>query len=88
MVEAADRVRINSLREGDLFGTIEPFRPIIDGTEYTSQPLTMFKNGEWHTDKEIIIGTTQEEMSYIHALFETSGLPFPKSLFEVRFFDV
>ena len=72
-----------SLRDGDFFGGIEPFRPVIDGTEYKAQPLTLFKNGLWQTHKEVIIGTNQEEMSYVDSVLEGTGLPFPKRLFEV-----
>lgn len=75
---------IDSLREGDLFGAIEPFRPVIDGLEYKGQPLTLFKKGMWQSDKELMIGTVQEEMAYIQAIFENMDLPLPRSLFEVK----
>ena len=75
---------INSLIENDLFGAIEPFRPVIDGIEFRAQPLTLFKNGMWQTDKELIIGTAQEEMAYIEALFEKANINLTCRLFKVR----
>ena len=72
-----------SLAEDDLFGAIEPFRPVIDGTEFTAQPLTLFKNGQWHSHKELIIGTTNEEMAWIEAVFTSIETPMSKKLFEV-----
>ena len=73
----------NLLIEGDLFGAIEPFRPVIDGIEFMDQPLNLFKNGKWQTHKELMIGTNQEEMAQISAFFEDIGLPLPKAVFEV-----
>ena len=72
------------LKDGDLFGAIEPFRPVIDGEEFKDQPLNLFRNGLWQTHKEVIIGTNQEELAQISAAFESIGIPLPKSLFEVR----
>ena len=71
------------LLEGDLFGAIEPFRPVIDGIEFTDQPLNLFKTGKWQAHKELMIGTNQEEMAQISAFFESLGIPLPKALFEV-----
>ena len=73
----------SSLVEGDLFGAIEPFRPVIDGVEFTAQPLTLFKNGLWHSQKELIIGTTHEEMAWVQAVFNSINFPLPKAIFNV-----
>lgn len=70
--------------EGDFFGAIEPFRPVIDGTEFTDQPLTLFKTGKWQNHKEFLLGFNQDEMAYISAFFQDLNLPMPKFLFEVR----
>jgi len=74
------------LTEGDLFGAIEPFRPVIDGVEFKAQPLTLFKNGLWQSHKELIIGTTNEEMAWVEAVFDSIGFVLPQFLFEVNSF--
>jgi len=71
------------LLEKDLFGALEPFRPVIDGNEFGDQPLNLFKSGQWQTHKELIVGINQEEMAQISAFFEDLGLPLPKAVFEV-----
>nr|XP_039265750.1 crystal protein-like [Styela clava] len=68
---------------------MEPFRPYIDGTEYIGQPLELFREGKWQTNKPIILGTNAEEVAVIkyiipipneyifrglnEALFESAG---------------
>lgn len=49
----------------DIWGTIEPFRPIIDDVEYTKQPMDSFRDGDWHTDKGLVIGTNTQELEMI-----------------------
>ena len=83
LVDAISQMLPASLADGDMFGAIEPFRPVIDGTEFRAQPLTLFKNGQWQSHKELIIGTTSEEMAWVEAVFTSIGIPLPKRLFEV-----
>ena len=83
LVDAISKILRASLADRDMFGAIEPFRPVIDGTEFRAQPLTLFKNGQWQSHKELIIGTANEEMAWIEALFTSIGFKLPKSLFEV-----
>ena len=59
---------IKSLLDIELFNGIEPFRPIVDGDEFTNQPLNLFKNGKWNKEKELIVGSNSEEMSYVSAV--------------------
>ena len=72
------------LLEGDLFGAIEPFRPVIDGVEFIDQPLNLFKAGLWQNHKEFLSGFNQDELAHVSAFFQDLGLPLPKILFEVR----
>ena len=71
------------LAERDFFGVFEPFRPVIDGLEYTDQPLALFRDGLWQTHKEVMIGFNEHEMAFVNAFFEDIGLPLPKAVFEV-----
>lgn len=45
-----------------VFEAVEPFRPYIDQDEFTDQPMTLFKDGNWNTHKPFIIGTNREEL--------------------------
>lgn len=45
-----------------VFEIVEPFRPYIDQIEFTDQPMTLFKNGKWNTQKPFIVGTNKEEL--------------------------
>lgn len=55
-IQASDVTRLNMLN------VVEPFRPYIDGIEFTDHPMTMIKDGKWNTNKPFIIGTNQEEL--------------------------
>nr|XP_039274012.1 crystal protein-like isoform X1 [Styela clava] len=46
----------------DFYQFVEPFRPIIDGDEFTKQPIERFKEGNWQKHKPIISGTNSEEL--------------------------
>jgi len=46
---------------GDVWTSIEPFKPVIDGQFLKGQPLELFRDGMWSTEKEIIIGTNSDE---------------------------
>ena len=49
----------------NIFNVVEPFRPVIDD-EFTEQPLTYFRSGKWQHEKEVIIGTTTQEVAKLH----------------------
>ena len=51
-----------------------PYRPILDEDEFTHQPLTFFMNEMWKVDKDIIIGTTSDEMAFIKVKYENETL--------------
>ena len=72
---------ISCLLNGEFFNGIEPFRPIVDGVEFTDQPFELFKQGMWNTDKSLVIGVNEQEMSYVSAVLR--NIPIPKNLFEV-----
>jgi len=64
-------LRARLIPQGDIFSLVEPYRPIIDGEMFTDQPINIFRDGLWHTDKELIIGTTTQEMAYVNSVFDT-----------------
>ena len=77
------RMMVQGFRDRNIFNLVEPFRPIVDGTVIKDQVLASFERGEWHTDKELIIGTTLQEMAGVSTAFQDIGLSFPLRLFEV-----
>ena len=64
------------------FDIAQPYRPILDGVEFTQPPLDFFKSGAWKMDKELIIGTTSDERAQIKVLFENRTMT--KQMFIVR----
>nr|XP_002120910.2 uncharacterized protein LOC100180803 [Ciona intestinalis] len=76
------KVMVRSLLQRELFNGIEPFRPYIDGVDFSDQHMKLFQEGKWNTDKEIIFGTNNEEMIYASALFHGVGLTLSKLLFQ------
>ena len=77
IVEKTNNVR-KAAGMRDIRTAIEPFRPIVDGEEFTEQPLSMLQNGDWNTNVDIIIGTNREEMWNVKTLFK--GIPVFKSV--------
>ena len=54
----------------DLFTVLETFAPVIDGEEFTQDPIQYFQNGGWQNNgKNVIIGSNSEEMSLVSAQF-------------------
>lgn len=62
-----------SVLAGDGWSGVEPFRPIIDGIEFTDQPLTLFQAGKWNTDKEYIIGANTQEVEVLQYYIPIGG---------------
>ena len=77
------KVMVRSLLQRELFNGIEPFRPYIDGVDFSDQHMKLFQEGKWNTDKEVIFGTNNEEMIYASALVHGVGLTLSKILFQV-----
>lgn len=50
-----------SSAEGSHIYLEETFFPIIDGEDITDFPVNLLKAGEWHKDKDMIIGVNTEE---------------------------
>lgn len=46
-------------------GLVEPFRPIIDGNEFTDHPLHLYRDGKWNSAKDMIVGVATEELATI-----------------------
>lgn len=67
---AATNVQVNAFRERDVFGLVEPFRPVIDGVEFTDQPMELFQDGKWNNEKTIMIGSTTDELAQTIKIFE------------------
>jgi len=45
----------------ELQDEILPYRPILDGDEFTRPPLEFFQSIAWNTDKKFLIGFVAEE---------------------------
>lgn len=43
-------------------GMIEPLRIILDGEEFNANPLKSFESGNWNLGKQVIMGTTVDEV--------------------------
>lgn len=66
-----NRLRAALIPLGDIFSLVEPYRPIIDGKMFPDQLLNAYRDGNWQSDKEMIIGTTTQEMAYVNSVFDT-----------------
>nr|XP_002127916.1 cAMP-regulated D2 protein-like [Ciona intestinalis] len=62
------KVMMGNMASGDFYGFIEPFAPVIDGVEFTQQQADAFAAGEWHTDKNVVIGTDFQELYLVSAM--------------------
>nr|XP_039252462.1 crystal protein-like isoform X1 [Styela clava] len=71
-----------ALLNGDVDTLIEPYRPLIDGVEFTKQPLALFKDGKWNSEKNMIVGVTTEELEDIQ-FYLPENLTVGRSLFTV-----
>ena len=76
-------VQIEAFRRRDLWGVVEPFRPVIDEVHLVGQPLKLFMEGRWNKDKEFMVGTTEDEMARTY--FRFREIPLDWILFEVGF---
>merc|ERR1719427_2159344 len=63
-------LRARLIPKGDIFSVVEPYRPIIDGVMFKDQPMNSFRDGAWHSHKELIIGSTTQEMAYVNSVYE------------------
>ena len=60
----------------------EPYRPVIDGVEFSQQPLEYFSQLRGQLNKDIILGTTSDEMAFIKLMYEEKKVT--KEMFKVR----
>ena len=68
LVKVANRIRLRSVANADLYTAVEPFSPVLDGSEFTFDPIQYFENGGWHgNEKNVILGTNIDEMAFISA---------------------
>ena len=74
-------VQIEAFRRRDLWGVVEPFRPVIDEVHLVGQPLKLFMEGRWNKDKEFMLGTTEDELAW--AVVGFRNFPLRWNLFEV-----
>ena len=50
-------------------GASQPYRPILDGVEFTQNPFEFFESTSLSSDRRIIIGTTADELAPIKLVF-------------------
>lgn len=61
--------------ESQLSVLLETSTPMIDGAEFSTNPLQMLENGEWASDKDIIIGHTNGEVNtFLYTEFTREGV--------------
>lgn len=65
LIAQSYKMRALNLINLDILGTIEPFRPVIDGIEFTDIPMKLFQQGIWNKEKHVIMGATTEEMYFV-----------------------
>ncbi|XP_077975514.1 acetylcholinesterase-like [Styela clava] len=71
----------------DLWSTVEAFRPVLDGVEFTKQPFEMFQEGTWNTEKDLIVGTNTNELEIIQFYIPEQGpggkpIPFTEAMYD------
>ncbi|XP_039274384.2 crystal protein-like [Styela clava] len=69
LVNAMMKVMAEEFSSLNFFQFIEPFRPVIDGVEFTKQPIQLFKEGRWQKHKPIMIGTNSQELALLQFLW-------------------
>ena len=72
LVKAHDFVVENS--SVTFFDRTQPYRPILDGVEFTDPPLKYFQSAKFGSDLKIIIGTTSDEAASIKVDFENETM--------------
>lgn len=89
--QALPKVMVRSLvKDQDLYNTIEPFRPVLDGEEFTKQPFEMFADGTWNIEKDVLMGTNANELEILQFFIPTQGpngteIQFGKRAYEVSY---
>ncbi|XP_077974532.1 crystal protein-like [Styela clava] len=75
-------VQVRGFVTGDVMAFIEPYRPVIDGVEFTDQPLALYRGGKWNSDKSMIVGVNTEESDGIAYLLPET-FPTGKTMFTI-----
>ena len=70
---AATNVQVEAFRNKDIYALVEPFRPVIDGVEYTAQMLEQFRDGRWNRDKSLVVGGVSDELAQTMTIFRKRG---------------
>jgi len=74
-------LRLGAMVNGDPLSLMELYRPILDGREFTDQPLNLFRRGEWQHHKPVIMGSNTDELYYITSIFNGLGVPMTYNLY-------
>ncbi|XP_039252255.2 crystal protein-like [Styela clava] len=43
----------------------EAYQPVVDGVEFADQPVALYRDGKWNSDKHMIIGVSTQEFENI-----------------------
>lgn len=68
----------------DIYTMSEAFRPVIDGVEFTAQPLDLYAGGRWNSDKNTIVGVQSQELEDVE-YYIPEPVPTGEIMFSVRF---
>ena len=83
LVNQTKQIAIQNILKLDIYGAAEPFRFVLDGKEFSENPVQFVKNGGLFGNKPVIIGTTPDEMIDIPLLIpDALNVTFKR--FEVR----
>lgn len=62
------QLMLKNIRDGSLVGIAEPFGMVLDGEEFTENPIQFVQNGRWLEDKRVaVMGSVIEEFNQIRA---------------------
>ena len=76
-------MRVQNILNGDLFGAIEPFGFVLDGEEFTHNPIEFIQGGKWMGDSRVVImGTNIDEMNNVE-VFIPDFIKLNRERFEV-----
>jgi len=83
LVDIGGKIATQNIVMVELYGAIEPFRVVLDGEEFTQNPLEFVQEDNWFgTSKVAIMGNNIEEMNVLAELIP-SWLTLNKLKFQV-----
>jgi len=76
LIRKTSEFSIELAKRGYVLEALETFRPTIDQAEFTKNPLMLFREGNWQTYKELIIGSNVDEFVLLTERVLRKGVDF------------